>query len=487
MQMDRFFIDGRWVDPISGRRLEVVNPATEVAIGEIALASAADVDRAVAAAVRAFPSYSRSFPSERLALIEDILSVYLRRQDEVAEAISAEVGAPVALAHEGQAAAGVAHLEATIRALKQFEFQRRQSTTRIVYEPVGVCALITPWNWPINQIACKVLPALAAGCTMVLKPSELAPINAILWTEILAEAGVPEGVFNLINGDGPVAGAALSAHEDVDMVSFTGSTRAGVAIAKAGADSVKRVHQELGGKSANILLPGVNFEAAVRTGVQYCFLNSGQSCDAPTRMLVPRERQAEVEAIARDEAAAVVIGNPASEDTTMGPVISEVQWTRIQSMIEEGVSEGAILIAGGLGRPAGCERGHFVRPTIFGSVEPDMKIAREEVFGPVLAIIPYDDIDDAIRIANDSPYGLAAYVQGTDLSEARRVASEIRAGCVYLNYAEMDPNAPFGGFKQSGNGREFGIWGLHDFLEVKAIMGDVDVQLAPSVPSSFLS
>ena len=467
----KFYIDGTWVEPSGGERLAVINPATEGVIAEIALASAADVDRAVEAAARAFPAFSKTSAADRLALLRHILDIYGSRAAEMAEIISREVGAPLSLAHEAQAAAGFAHLEANIAALEHFAFDRPQGDTRIALEPVGVCGLITPWNWPVNQIAAKVLPALAAGCTMVLKPSEIAPLNALLWAEVMDAAGVPPGVFNLVNGDGAVAGAALSRHPLVDMVSFTGSTRAGIAIARAGADGVKRVHQELGGKSANIITPEADLESAVRTGVQLCFLNSGQSCDAPTRMLVPAGLHARAAEIAAEEARAHIVGDPAVEETTTGPVISELQWRRIQDMIATGIAEGATLVAGGEGRPEGLDLGYYVRPTVFADVRPDMRVAREEIFGPVLAIIPYQSEEEAIAIANDSIYGLAAYVQSADIEGARRIARQIRAGSVYLNYPEIDFMAPFGGYKQSGNGREFGAWGLHEFLEIKAIVG----------------
>ncbi|AEG48159.1 Aldehyde Dehydrogenase [Sphingobium chlorophenolicum L-1] len=466
-----FYIGGTWVSAQSAKRLDVFNPATELPITSIAMASEADVDRAVSAAAAAYPEYSRSSREERRALLCRILAAYTARLDEMAEVISQEVGAPILLSQEAQAACGIAHIEAMIAVLDGFAFERPQGTTQILYEPVGVCGLITPWNWPINQIACKVLPALAAGCTMVLKPSELSPLNALLWAEIMHDAGVPPGVFNLINGDGIVAGASLSRHPLVDMVSFTGSTRAGIEIAKAGAETVKRVHQELGGKSANILLPDADFDSAVRKGVQSCFMNSGQTCDAPTRMLVPSERMDEVAAIAAHEASLCVVGDPSDQTTTLGPVISQGQWEKIQDLIQSGLAEGATLVAGGRGKPEGLAKGHFVRPTIFSNVTPEMRVAREEIFGPVLVIMGYADEAEAIRIANDSPYGLAGYVQSGDIEKARRIARQLRAGGIHLNYPDMDFSAPFGGYKQSGNGRECGVWGLHDFLEIKAITG----------------
>jgi aldehyde dehydrogenase (NAD+) len=467
----KFYIDGKWVEPSSNARRSVVDPCTEEAFAEVAMGTPADADRAVAAAKRAFVSFSQTTPAERLALIRRILQVFLERHDEMGDTISRELGAPRAMAHAWQAGIGRRHLEELIRTCETFAWQRRKGTTLVNHEPVGVVALITPWNWPINQIVCKAAPAIAAGCTMVLKPSEVTPLNALLFAEILDAAGVPPGVFNLVNGDGPTVGAALAAHPDVDMVSFTGSTRAGVEIAKLAAPTVKRVHQELGGKSANILLDDVDLEAAVTAGVNSCFNNSGQSCNAPTRMLVPAARHDEAVEIARRAAQAQRVGPADHERTTMGPVVSGVQFERVARLIAAGIDEGAQVVAGGLGRPAGLERGFYVQPTVFANVRPSMTIAREEIFGPVLAIIPYRDEEDAIAIANDSPFGLAAYVQSADLERARRVAFRLRAGSVYLNYPSWDAGSPFGGYKQSGNGREYGEWGLEAFLEVKGIVG----------------
>ncbi|GAB5095626.1 aldehyde dehydrogenase family protein [Caballeronia sp. HLA56] len=467
----QFYIDGAWVEPAGTRRLPVIDPCTEEAFAEIALGDARDVDRAVAAARRAFETYSRTPVSERVALLERILEAYLARYDEMAEVITREIGAPSKLSHAWQASLGKRHIEETLRTVARFQWQRRKGTTLINHEPVGVAALITPWNWPINQIVCKVAPALAAGCTVVLKPSEVSPLNALLFAEILDAAGVPSGVFNLINGDGPTVGAALSSHPDVDMVSFTGSTRAGVEIAKLAAPTVKRVHQELGGKSANILLDDVDLEAAVTAGVNSCFGNSGQSCNAPTRMLVPASRHAEAVEIARRAASKQRVGPADADGTTMGPVVSDVQFTRVQRLIGIGIEEGAELVAGGLGRPDGLERGYYVKPTVFAGVDPSMTIAREEIFGPVLAIMPYRDDEEAIAIANDTPFGLAAYVQSGDKERARKVALRMRAGSVYVNYPAWDAGSPFGGYKQSGNGREYGEWGLEAFLEVKGIVG----------------
>jgi aldehyde dehydrogenase (NAD+) len=467
----KFYIDGAWVEPSGTARLPVIDPCTEEAFAEVAMGTPADIDRAVAAAKHAFTSFSQTTPTERLALIRRILEVFLERHDEMGETISRELGAPRAMAHAWQAGIGRRHLDELIRTCETFAWQRQKGTTLVNHEPVGVVALITPWNWPINQIVCKVAPAIAAGCTMVLKPSEVTPLNALLFAEILDAAGVPPGVFNLVNGDGPTVGAALAAHPDVDMVSFTGSTRAGIEIAKLAAPTVKRVHQELGGKSANILLDDVDFDAAVTAGVNACFNNSGQSCNAPTRMLVPEARHDEAVAIARRAAQAHRVGPAGDERTTMGPVVSSVQFERVERLIAAGIDEGAQIAAGGLGRPQGLERGYYVQPTVFANVRPAMTIAREEIFGPVLAIMPYRDEEEAIAIANDSPFGLAAYVQSADLERARRVAFRLRAGSVYLNYPSWDAGSPFGGYKQSGNGREYAEWGLEAFLEVKGIVG----------------
>jgi aldehyde dehydrogenase (NAD+) len=467
----QFYIDGQWVDPAASQEFQVINPATEAPAGVISLGSSADVDRAVAAAKRAFESYSRTTPAERLALLERILVAYQRHYDAIAQAISVEMGAPITLAQGLQTQVGIGHIGAMIDVLKTFKFEEAQGSIRLVQEPVGVCALITPWNWPMNQVAAKVVPALAAGCTMVLKPSEYSPFSAILWAKVLHEAGVPAGVFNLVNGDGETVGAALCAHPDVDMVSFTGSTRAGTQVARAAAASVKRVHQELGGKSPNLLLDDVDFEKAVTQGVVDVFRNSGQSCSAPTRMLVPASRVAEVEQIAKRAAAAMIVGDPSSESTTLGPVVSKRQFERVQGYIAKGIAEGARVVCGGAGRPEGLSKGYYVKPTIFSGVDNQMTIAREEIFGPVLCIIPYETEEQAIAIANDTPYGLAAYVWSQDKLRARRVGSRIRAGQVALNGSSGDMHTPFGGFKMSGNGREWGEAGLRDFLEIKAVIG----------------
>ncbi len=472
MQNQRnFYIDGRWVTPHGTQTADVVNPATEQLIGTITLGNEQDVDDAVAAARRAFDAFSQTTPDERAALLERIIAVYERRMPEMAEVISAEVGAPLSLSRVAQAPAGVDHFKTTLAALRDFEWETDMGRNRVVHEPIGVCALITPWNWPLNQIGAKLAPALAAGCTVVLKPSEIAPLNGVLLAEILDEAGVPPGVFNLVQGDGPGVGTALARHPDVDMISFTGSTRAGVLVAQNAAPTVKRVAQELGGKSANIILDDANFEKVVAAGFRACVRNTGQSCNAPTRMLVPHSRMDEAAAIAARAAQATRVGDPAAEETELGPLVSRAQWEKVQQLIEQGVAEGARLAAGGPGLPEGIERGYYARPTVFSHVTNDMTIAREEIFGPVLVIIGYDDEDDAVRIANDTPYGLAGYVQSGDLERARRVGRRIRAGYLHLNGAPYRYEMPFGGYKQSGNGRENGAWGIGEFLETKAMLG----------------
>jgi len=466
----QFFIGGKWVAPLGTDTIEVINPATEEPIETIAMGTASDVDNAVAAAKAAFETWSQTSVEERLALLDRIIEVYKSRMGEIGTAISQEMGAPLSLAMRGQAGAGIGHFTTARKVLSEFSFEQEIGTTLVVREPVGVCALITPWNWPINQIACKVAPALAAGCTMVLKPSEVAPLNAIIFTEVLEEAGVPAGVFNLVHGDGITVGTALSSHPDVDMVSFTGSTRAGVEVAKNAAPTVKRVAQELGGKSANIVLDDADLAEVVARDMTSMCNNSGQSCNAPTRMLVPAARMDEAASIAADAARNVVVGDPTDESTRIGPVVSEVQFDRIQRLIEKGISEGATLQAGGPGRPDGIDTGYFVQPTVFSHVTNDMTIAREEIFGPVLVMIGYDDDEDAVRIANDTDYGLSGYISGSD-DRARTMARRIRSGNVHLNGAPGDLNAPFGGYKQSGNGREWGEFGMEEFLETKAIMG----------------
>ncbi len=466
----KFYIDGEWVSPLKENTLEVINPATEAVAGIISMGSEADVDLAVAAAKRAFDTFSRTSREERLALLGRIIEVYQRRLDEMASAITEEMGAPLeTVSKTMQAPAGLGHFAVAAGILKEFDFEKARGNTTLVREPIGVCGLITPWNWPANQVSCKVAPALAAGCTVVLKPSELAPFDAYLLAEILDEAGVPKGVFNLVNGDGPTVGARISSHPDVDMVSFTGSTRAGILVDKAAADTVKKVALELGGKSPNVILDGANLEQAVGHGVMVMMNNSGQSCNAPSRMLVPRKHLATVEAIAVAVAAQVKVGDPKAVDTAMGPMANRMQWRRVQDYIEKGQAEGARLIAGGPGLPEGLSRGFYARPTIFSDVTNDMTIAREEIFGPVLVIIPYDSEEEAVRIANDTPYGLSSYVFGPTPVDARRVGARIRAGNVHINGGNVDITGAFGGYKMSGIGREWGELGFEEFLEVKTI------------------
>ena len=466
----KFYIDGAWVDPAAPKQLDVINPATEAVAGHISLGSAADVDRAVQAARRAFASYSQTTREERIALLERIVAEYQKRFADMAAAITEEMGAPAMLAQKAQAAIGLGHLQTAIAVLKNYKFEELRGGTLIAKEPIGVCGFITPWNWPVNQIACKVSPALAVGCTMVLKPSEIAPFSAQIWTEILHAAGVPKGVFNLVNGDGPTVGAAIASHPQVDMVSFTGSTRAGIEVARNAAPTVKRVHQELGGKSPNIILEDADLQTAVKSGVRGVMNNSGQSCNAPTRMLVPNKLMAEAVAIAKATAEATTVGDPHS-GAMLGPVVSEAQWNRIQGLIKKGIDEGATVVAGGLGKPAGLEKGYYVKPTVFANVNNSMTIAREEIFGPVIVMIGYDTADQAVEIANDTLYGLAAYVSGKDELATRKVAARLRAGQVNINSAPGDMMAPFGGYKMSGNGREWGDHAFGEFLETKAVLG----------------
>ncbi|MEM7098211.1 MAG: aldehyde dehydrogenase family protein [Pseudomonadota bacterium] len=467
----KFYINGQWVEPSTTDTLDVINPATEQPIGPVAMGGEADVNAAVAAAKTAFETFSKTTKEERIALLEAIIAKYSERLGEIAGVISEEMGAPLALANAAQAPAGLGHFMTTLNVLKNYEFEEDIGTSHLIKEPAGVCALITPWNWPINQIACKVAPALAAGCTMVLKPSEVAPFNATLFAEVLHEAGVPAGVFNLVNGDGVSVGAPLSAHPDVDMVSFTGSTRAGVEVAKNAAPTVKRVAQELGGKSANIILDDADFAKSISRDVFGMCMNSGQSCNAPTRMLVPTARMDEAAAIAKAAAEQVKVGDPQTEGTTIGPVVSGVQFDKIQNLIQKGIDEGAKLETGGTGRPDGLNAGYYIKPTVFSHVTNDMSIAQEEIFGPVLSLIGYEDDADAVRIANETLYGLSGYISSADPDRAKEVARQIRTGNVHLNGAPVDNNAPFGGYKQSGNGREWGLHGFEEFLEVKAILG----------------
>ena len=465
----KFYIGGHWVYPAELRLLDVENPATEQVCGRIALGGSADVDSAVAAARRAFDRWSQSRREERLEVLGGLLAEYQRRSDDLAEAVSEEMGAPPALAAGPQVQMGVGHLVTAIDVLKNFAFEERCGSTLVVREPIGVCGLITPWNWPLNQIACKVFPALAAGATMVLKPSEVAPFSAQIFTEIIDAAGVPAGVYNMVYGDGPGVGVALSSHPGIDMVSFTGSTRAGIEVARNAAPTVKRVAQELGGKSPLIVLDDDSLPRSVADGVSAMMLNSGQSCNAPSRMLVPAARMDEAVAAATAAAQKVRVGDPA-DPRAIGPVASRAQFDKIQRLIQAGIDEGADLVAGGLGRPDGVEVGYYVQPTVFANVGNDLAIAREEIFGPVLCILAYDDIDHAVGIGNDTDYGLYGYVSGADVDQARGVARRIRAGTVAINHA-LDITAPFGGYKQSGNGREWGEFGFHDFLEIKAIVG----------------
>lgn len=467
----QFYIDGQWVEPASPKEFDVLNPANEEVAGQISLGAKADVDKAVAAAKKAFETFSETSVDERLELLRKIVEVYQSRYDDVVEAITTEMGAPHWLSKAAQAAMGIAHLNTTIGVLENYQFEEQRGTTLIRKEPIGVVGMITPWNWPINQIACKVAPALAAGCTMILKPSEVAPFSGYIWSEIMDAAGVPAGVYNMVNGDGPTVGVALSSHPDIDMMSFTGSTRAGVSVAENAAKTVKRVAQELGGKSANILLDDVDLEKAVSRGVQSCFTNSGQSCNAPTRMLVPEDLHDDALAIAKSAAEAMKVGDPNTDGTMLGPVVSEVQYTKIQALIEKGIEEGATVVTGGAGKPEGLGNGYYVKPTVFGNVNNDMTIAREEIFGPVLSILPYKDEDEAVQVANDTLYGLSGYVQSGDIERARKVAKKIRSGNIHINGAQADVNAGFGGYKHSGNGREWGAAGFEEFLETKAIMG----------------
>ena len=467
----QFYINGQWVDPIASRDLNVENPSTEELVATISLGAAADVDVAVAAAKAAFPLYSQVSVEERIALMEKLLQIYKDRYDEMAMAISVEMGAPISFATAAQADCGRGHINAAIESLKQFEFERQMGNTRIVKEPIGVCGFITPWNWPINQISCKVAPALATGCTMVLKPSEIAPMSGYLFTEMMDQAGFPAGVYNMVNGDGPDVGAVISSHPDVDMVSFTGSTRAGILVAKAASETVKRVTQELGGKSPNIIFEDADLETAVSSGVINMMGNTGQSCNAPSRMLVHSSVYDRAVEIARQTAEQVPVDDPMKEGIHLGPLSSRVQFDKVQGLIEVGINEGAQLVVGGLGKPDGFDTGYYVKPTIFAGVNNQMTIAQEEIFGPVLSMIPFDTEEQAIEIANDTPYGLAAYFSTSDEERARRVAGQLRAGMISLNSASQDYAAPFGGYKQSGNGREWGEYGFDDFLEIKGITG----------------
>lgn len=470
-QATQFYIDGQWVEPISQHQIDVINPATEQAIGKISMAGPDDVNRAVAAAQKAFPGYAATSRDDRVALMETLIAVYQQRYGEMAEAISDEMGAPIGMANKAQAAMGIGHLSTALEILKNYEFEEVLGTTHVFKEPAGVCGFITPWNWPINQIMCKAAPALAVGCTMVLKPSQVAPLDAYLLAEMIDAAGYPPGVFNLINGAGTLVGELLASHPDIDLVSLTGSTRAGAQVAKLAAESIKRVSLELGGKSANIILDDADFERAVASGVMSCFNNTGQSCNAPTRMLVPANKHDLVVEIAKTTADRVKVGDPRAEDTVIGPQANKKQFESVQRLIQQAIDEGCELVYGGPGKPDDLDVGYYSKPTIFANVRNDSIIGREEAFGPVLAIIPYTDEEEAIAIANDSLYGLSGYVSSGDLERARRVAARMRTGMVHLNGAPVDLKAPFGGYKQSGYGREWGAHGFDEFLEIKAIMG----------------
>ncbi|AFR48158.1 aldehyde dehydrogenase family protein [Gordonia sp. KTR9] len=466
----KFYIDGQWVEPAELNLIDVINPATEKSAGQVAIGGAADVDAAVAAARRAFVTWGQTTVSERLEVLNRIIAEYQNRMGDLAAAVTEEMGSPVGLTNAAQVPIGLGHLMTAAAQLPEYKFVEDRGSSRIAKEPIGVCGFITPWNWPLNQVMCKVAPALATGCTMVLKPSEVAPFSAAIVAEIFDAAGVPAGVFNLVNGDGPGVGAALASHEGIDMISFTGSTRAGIEVAKTAAPTVKRVAQELGGKSPNIILDDDDFAKNVAGGIATMMMNSGQSCNAPSRMLVPASRVDEVAEIAKGVAAELTVGDPTT-DVKLGPVVSEAQFDKIQGLIERAIADGATAVVGGAGRPEGLETGYYVKPTVFTNVTNDMEIARTEVFGPVLVVIAYDSIDEAVKVANDTEYGLAGYVSGKDVDEVRRIGSQIRAGSISLNGAQLDPSAPFGGYKKSGNGREWSDYAFDEFLEVKSLLG----------------
>ena len=471
MNLTKFYINGEFTDPCSNETLGIINPATEEEIGIVALGSIEDVDRAVYSARKAFSVSSKLSKTDRLDILKTVRENYKKRFNDLSEAIRLEMGAPIKLAEGAQAATGLGHLKTAIRVLENHEFEYKHGDYIVREEPIGVCGLITPWNWPINQIVSKVAPAFAAGCTVILKPSEIAPLSAMIIAEIMHESKIPAGMFNLVNGLGNIVGEAMSAHKDIDMMSFTGSTRGGVAVATASAATVKRVSQELGGKSANIILDDDSFTKSITNGVTHVMSNTGQSCNAPTRMLVPLSRHDEALDIAKNSVENIKVGKPDDINTDLGPLVSITQYNKVQNLIEKGIEEGAQLVSGGKGKPDGFEKGYYVKPTIFGNVSNNMIIAKEEIFGPVLSIIPYDDIEHAVSIANDTVYGLAAYVTGEDQKKCLEVARELRAGQISLNYGSSGPSAPFGGYKQSGNGREKAEWGLDEFLEIKAIMG----------------
>lgn len=468
---DQFYINGQWVEPTEKKLMDVINPSSEEVCAQIAIGNSQDVDKAAIAASNAFTSYGYSSLADRVEIMQSIITAFKNRYNDIADAISEEMGAPTQLAIKAQTGSGLGHFKAAAALLENFPFKQQQGASLIVKEPIGVCGLITPWNWPLNQIACKVAPAIAVGCTVILKPSEIAPLSAYVFSQVMDEAGLPKGVYNMINGDGPGVGTALCQHSLIDMVSFTGSTRAGSLVAKNAAPTIKRVAQELGGKSANIILPDADFERAVKQGARDVFSNSGQSCNAPTRMLVPAEKLQQAETIAAEVASKVIVGRATDESTTMGPVVSQVQYDKIIALIEKGITENAKLVCGGIQKPEELDKGYFIQPTVFSEVNNDMTIAKEEIFGPVFAIMPYDSIEQAIEIANDTPYGLAGYIQGNDPQTLNYVASRIRAGNININGQSGDINTPFGGFKQSGNGREWGAHGFNDYLEIKAISG----------------
>jgi aldehyde dehydrogenase (NAD+) len=471
MNLSQFYINGKWVDPVRPSKLQVINPATEKSVGEISVGSALDIDNAVSAARSAFKSFSKTAISERIELLSEIRNVYKKRFNEIAEAIMTEMGAPINLASGAQASVGMSHLKTAIRVLEETKFEYTHNNLIIRKEPIGVCGLITPWNWPINQVVSKLAPCIAAGCTSILKPSEIAPLSAIIIAEIIHEAGAPNGVFNMVHGYGPVVGEAMSNHQDIDMMSFTGSTRGGIAVATSSAKTVKRVSQELGGKSPNIIIDDTKFNESVTRGVSGCMSNTGQSCNAPTRMLVPAHRHDEALEIAKLAAESMTTGDPKLPNTDIGPLVSETQFNKVQDLLKSGIESKATLVTGGVGKPDGLETGYFVKPTIFGNVSNDMEIAQEEIFGPVLSIIPYETDEEAVAIANDTEYGLAAYVAGDNKEKLMYFARNLNAGQIHLNYASGGADAPFGGFKKSGNGREKAEWGLDEFLEIKAIMG----------------
>lgn len=472
MDHSTFYIDGAWVPPLSPLGFAVENPATEEIVTEISLGTAADVDRAVAAAKAAFPAWAATPVVERRACVERLLEIYKARYEEMAQAITTEMGAPISMSRAQQADTGVGHVEGFLGALDAMEWEwQLPNGDTLMREPIGVVGLITPWNWPVNQISLKVIPALLTGCTCVLKPSEIAPLSAMLYAEMIDEAGFPAGVFNLVNGEGPEVGSALSRHPDIAMMSFTGSTRAGAAVTRDASDTVKRVTLELGGKSPNLLFADCDLEAQVAAAVAECMNNTGQSCDAPTRLIVERSVYDKAVALAQVAAEETVVGDPAQEGDHIGPLVSALQWERVQTLIQAGLDDGARLVAGGPGKPEGINRGHYARPTVFADVTPEMRLWREEVFGPVLVITPFEDEAEAITLGNDTPYGLAAYVQTGDPARARRVAKALRAGMVHLNGAPHNYGSPFGGYGQSGNGREGGLLGLEDFTEVKAVHG----------------